>query len=193
MQEIHLNTVGGASNVLSLDISTTDTILRRFGRLTQVGVGVAPTDVVAIDEIPNFNWSYKGLGTYEGTSIGAFASNNNLIISGIENNAVGKNAFSSIERSGDDIITVKTTFNDAGTNKLADNFLKQTDYQITTVTNPITTSEEMFNAVIRKMDGNQLAIWTKIVTRLNGVVIEVYGDKYRKLGTYSGSFKEINS
>jgi len=193
IQEIHLNTVGGASNVLAVEIDTNEAALSYWGETTQSGVNPPTTTNLSKNTLGAVSITRPLMGEYEFDFPLAVGGKWNCYIGQPNNVTLGFNANNFIGGTIGTTVKVKSQWNDAGTPKEIDGVLQDTFFRFDYFVNAITDSEEMFNAVISKLDVNQLELWTKIVIRFNNDVIEVYGNKYRKLGTYAGSFKVINS
>lgn len=195
MQEVHLSTVKGESNVLTVDIKATGRTKQYCTLLTQVATG-APTQQLVTSDIDSVVWSRTGIGVYQGLSVGLFAGTIACLIGSLDTATLGGSGMDAQARAykgTDDKVIVETTWNDVGTVKVSDDFLKDTPLCVTIPLADITTDESMFTAVLAELDANQLLIWNKIVIRLNGVVTLVDGKTWRLTADFAESSSVINS
>lgn len=188
--EIHLPTVSGAIDVISVPISETATVKKYSAFLTQFG-GVPPVPSIVEDTLTDgvtpLVFAIVGVGEYTATYVGAFANpffaviGNGLVLSDVQ--------IFRVEKLDDDTILIRSLDR---TIVPIDDWEGYLDIRTKVNTG---TSEEVFNYLLSQLDAVQQSLWTKIVLRTVGnVVTEVDGKKYRRpIGTFANSSKIINS
>lgn len=202
MNEVHISTVGGSSNVIN--VSSTPDVKKYAVRLTQSGANAPVVSLEVVNDFGGIVFTRDSQGMYRGTLAGAF--DDSKITIGQCNVQVAQTnppadpvSNVSVDTSiSNDYFRVVTSelFDQAGltAQRPIDDVLRGQKIVIEQMTkNQPTTAEEVFNIILSKLDSNQLSIWNKIVVRFNSVVTEVSGATYRRTNSFGGSSKLIES
>lgn len=202
MNEVHISTVGGSSNVINL--SSTPDVKKYVVRLTQSGVNAPVVSSEIVNDFGGIVFTRDNQGRYRGTLVGAF--DDDKITVAMFNNQISQTQagfdpvsnFQLDTTTSNDYFRIVTSelFDQAGltAQRPIDDALRGQKIVIEQMTaNQPTTAEEVFNIVLSKLDSNQVDIWNKIVVRFNSVVTEVSGATYRRTNSFGGSSKLIES
>jgi len=201
INEVHIPTVKGASNVINIQTPTTTVGESRYiMTITQVGAGNAPTiDGVIIPNsvIGGGVFAFVSDGNYDYDKVGMFPNGTAKVV--VEDSLGGKSSdvasvyLNYTQTTNDKLrIVTKSLNTGAEANGMLDqNRITITDYS--TSTEAPTNNEETFNYIMSLLDVNQVKLWSKIVVRFGGTVTEVDGNTYRRLANFGQSSKIIES
>ena len=195
--EVHIPTIGGAINVVSVPNLVSRESTRYIAILDQVGVGNAPTVRNVIENsaqlFPTFNWTANGqFSLVSPNSFGNFPINNKTVIS--IGNTIG-NQFKVSARLVDfSTILIETGLIDVNGITPVNSALTITPITIEQFTTEVPiNNEQQFLYILSTLDAIQVTIWRKIVVRFMGGIISVDGDTYRRTLDFAQSSKIINS
>ena len=205
MNEVHIPTLSGSVNVIAVEINSVAEPITYKSILTQVG-GAEPTEVVVKDTIPNLyvqptvkkivgsDFIYRleslaGLDIPVATREVTFGATQLL---GVNVNLLTNNDPSFVEFG---------TFDGAGLG--VPNALNGTVFQVQYPSTVLqSTTEEVFNAILLKLDLVQQGLWSKIVVRntvdnfplpSEETITEVDGKTYRRTFSFADSSKAVRS
>ena len=195
INEVHIPTVGGQSNVIGVFIETTLVNKRYLAILTQDGVN-APVPTPLVNDLGTIVWTRLAQGQYRGTLAGAFA---NAVFPNDLAQTSGGIASGGVQfvPEDDDSFLIET-YDDLGV-LIDDNLLNPaTDRPFLfdlLISQPTLDGniEGIFDVIISRLDANQLKIWTKIVVRNSGTITEIDGVTYRATNDFATSSKTIES
>ncbi len=198
MNEVHIPTVGGQSNVLTFSEATEKLYV---ATVVQAGVIAPVSTIIRNDFSEEPVWTYVSAGLYTLGYVGMFQDYTKVDFQ-IVGNISFDGATDVVSRAGrsqsNDIVGLKTRAiisSAAGTQTVSAGEDGILNGELMTITdyNPIFTEEEIFDSIISKLDSNQIKIWNKIVIRNNGTVTEVDGRTYRRTNDLISSSKVIQS
>ena len=194
MNEVHIPTVNGQSNVVSISAIQGAVTKEYYAQLDEGG-GAPPIPTVIIDTLTEVGglpifWSYSGVGQYIGTKVGAFTGDSYL--SATNGVLVGGQSGTRISKASPDMVLLEA-FDNIGT-PIDDWQIFVGIKQAVDVSTPLDT----FNYILTQLDIVQLSLWTKIVVRhvdAFGIstITEVDGKLYRINGSFLLSSKVIRS
>jgi len=188
MNEIHLPTISGAINVLSMDITKESTKKVYRAVLNQLDA-LAPIVQKEVNEVGGLPVVTRLVA---GTFLVTFAPSTflgaNSYVRALNNRAIGQ-IYEATAIIFDDVIQLNI-FNTVGVS--VDAFMNQCDLELT-VYSDISTDALIFAEMLNRLDANQLEMWNKIVLRNGGTVTEVDGKLWRKLGNFAQSSSVIKS
>ncbi len=188
MNEVHIPTLAGQSNVVTVEALSGKGERKYEAIISQSGTN-APTTVVienTLGEVPVF--SRSGNGQYSMTLVNPLFLVNKTFLyiqQGLFNGYA-----SELQRVSDNVVNIYSGL--ASNLNLADGRLNGVSMLIT-VSDTTFTSQEEFDNVIASMDANQQSLWNKIVIRDSGTVTEVDGRTYRRTNDLVVSSKVIQS
>jgi len=188
MNEIHIPTVSGAINVLSMDITkeSTKKVYRAVLNQADALAPIVQKEVNEVGGLPVVSRLAAGyfLVTFApSTFLGA-----NSYVRALNNQAIGQ-VYEATSIVFDDIIQFNI-INTVGVS--VDAFMNQCDLELT-VYSDISTDALIFAEMLNRLDANQTKMWSKIVIRNGAIITEIDGNKYRRTNSLVQSSKVINS
>jgi len=201
MNEVHIATIGGQMNVISVSSNNEPKVFK--SEVTQVGLDAPVNNVIAENTTgATLTWSRTGAGQYVLTSSNPnLFSQTELVYSAFKTVRLITDLGQNLLGYGIGFIQViapnqlsLSTYDALAQTVAQDGMIAsgEIEFEVYDIPNP-TDSEESFTNIISGLDDNQLALWKKIVIRFEGTVTEVDGDKYRRTADFNASSKVINS
>lgn len=188
MNEVHLPTISGASQVMSMDITAENTkkVFRAVCNQTEALVPIVSRE---INGVGNYELSRLAAGFFMfAFDVGSFAVED-AYVTAKNNSATSGEVRQATAVLFEDTIQLNI-FNNVGV--AVDTFMNVCDVELT-VYKDLSTDVLIFAEMLVALDAKQLLIWNKIVIRNGGEVTEVDGKKYRSTGDFSLSSSAINS
>ena len=193
MNEIHIPTISGATNVLSMDI-TKESTKKEFKTVLQQQDDLAQIDangVQAVNEFGTVTYQKFGAGLFAiGFPVGSFLTAQTILT--IVNNQfeAGVGTYIAEYSVVNDFISLQII--DAETQVSTDAKMNQCNVSLEVFAD-LSTDALVFAEMLSRLDANQTKIWSKIVIRNGAIITEVDGNKYRRTNSFVQSSKVINS